>query len=260
MIEKIEKAILKLRDEKPVVLNLTNFVTMDIVANSLLALGAAPIMSVCDEEMEELIAISSVLYINIGTLDERFNVQCKRAVEIARTLKKPIVLDPVGAGATKCRTELSKYLMQFADIVRGNASEIMALAGAAATTKGVESAHSVDDARDIAVNIAKMYKNTVVISGEVDFVTDGVRSASYSYGSHLMQNITGMGCSVTAVIAAFRAVLSDSYEAATFASLYFALCGDIAAKQAKAPGSFRLHFIDQLYEANLTAMKEVYDQ
>lgn len=250
MIDKIEKTISDLRQQKPLVLNLTNFVTMDFVANCLLALGAAPIMSVCEDEIEELVSLCSALYINIGTLDASFITLARKAVALAAQYHKPLVFDPVGAGATKIRTQTARYIAPFATIIRGNASEIMALGEIAGNTKGVESTHTTDDAKEIASFIAGKHKTTVVVSGAVDFVTDGVRSSQVAYGSPLMQLVTGMGCAMTAVIAAFKAVVNDPFEAGIMGAYYFARCGEQAALNNQHPDSFKNAFLDQLHKVD----------
>lgn len=257
-IDYMASLIEKIRATKPLALNLTNYVTMDMIANSLLALGAPPIMTVCDEELEELISITGSLYINIGTLDTAFIQRCHAAIEIAASLKKPIILDPVGAGASRIRTETATAMLPHADIIRGNASEILALQNASSQTKGVETRHTTSDASDTAVEIAKTYDCTVVISGPIDFVTNGTATRDIPYGSTLMPLITGMGCTLTAVIAAFHAVESNAFEAARAATTYFGLCGQYAGHITKHPGSFRTAFIDMLHAADFNALRDLY--
>ncbi len=256
----IKKNILDLRQKKPLVLNLTNLVTMDFIANCLLALGAAPIMSICEDELEELVKISSVIYINIGTLDNSFIRLAKKAVDLAKKHKKSVILDPVGAGATAIRTSTAKYILPHAAIVRGNASEIMALSEHHCTTKGVESVHTLNDAREVAIELALNNKITVVVSGPIDFITDGTNSAEVIHGSPLMQLVTGMGCALTAVIATFEGIMNNPFEASIIGARYFALCGEIVAFNSKNPGIFRSKFIDQLYEADFEKIEKLYDK
>jgi hydroxyethylthiazole kinase len=248
MIEQISTAQKLLVKAKPLVLNLTNYVTQDFMANSLLAIGAAPMMIEGDDELEELINISSSVNINIGTLNDAFIKRCHKALDLAQQYKKPIVLDPVGAGASIIRTKTSQDFMKRVDIVRGNASEIIALQGEGKTI-GVEATNSTDEAKAIAIELCKKYGVTIVVSGPVDFITDGERRAEICFGSPLMSKVTGMGCSLTAVIAAFRGVITDSFEAAIVSTGYFGLCGELAAKKTRSPGSFRTGFVDALYEA-----------
>lgn len=258
MLNKIEKSLLDLRRQKPLILSFTNFVTMDFVANCLLALGAAPVMSVCEDEIEELVKICSAVYINIGTLDVASIRLSKKVVEIAIKHNKPIIFDPVGAGATKIRTQTARYIAPFSTIIRGNASEIIALGGEkTAATKGVESMHDTKESIEIASLLACHYNTTVIVSGPVDFVTNGDRSLQVAHGSPLMQLVTGMGCALTSIIAAFKAVIDDPFEAGLLATYYFALCGEIASLNNKHPGSFKNAFIDQLHKRDFELMRQV---
>lgn len=257
MLQEIEKAVTQLRLKKPLVLCLTNHVTMDFIANCLLSLGAAPIMTEDTAELEELVQICNAVNLNIGTLDTLFVERAHTAISLAQHYNKPIILDPVGAGATQIRTLSSRAFMSSANIVRGNASEILALFDNIHKTLGVESTHQVSDAQQGAIEIAMHHQCTVVVSGEEDFITDGHKKGHLAFGSALMPMITGMGCSLTAVIAAFKAIISDSYETACIATAYFSLCGSLAAKKTDKPGSFRTAFIDELYAADFAAMRSI---
>lgn len=260
MIERIEATLLKLRDIKPLVLNITNYVTMDFMTNSLLALGCAPIMSVCNEELKELIKIAHAVNINIGTLDHAFIERCHLACSLAEEYQKPVALDPVGAGASLIRTNTALSLLKYASIVRGNASEIMALAHESSKTLGVESTNTTQQAKDAAIELAKQYGSTIVVSGPSDFITDESSQEEMSYGSPLMPLITGMGCTLTVVIAAFSAIVPNPFDAAFLATLYFTLCGQLAATESAQPGSFRSAFIDALYQADFSKMRTLYGQ
>lgn len=257
MLVDLEKALKQLRQTKPLVLCLTNHVTMDFMANALLSLGAAPIMTQDGRELEELIQICHAINLNIGTLDKDFLERAMTAAKFAKKYAKPVILDPVGAGATHIRTVSSRALMSSADIIRGNASEIMALVDNINETLGVEAAHQVSDAKSSATALAIKHQCAVVVSGEQDFVTDGQKETFLMFGSSLMPLVTGMGCTLTAVIAAFKAVIADKYEAARLATAYYTLCGSLAAQKADKPGAFRTMFIDELYGANFNAMKDI---
>lgn len=247
MLEQLKSSLTQLRQTKPLVLCLTNYVTMDFMANSLLALGAAPLMSESREEIEELVAISQAIYINIGTLNEVFMERARFAAQIANLLNKPLVLDPVGAGASKLRTAAAVELLPLANIIRGNASEIMALSGAQGTTKGVETADPVQKAIASAHALAKNDK-TIIISGPEDFITNGQQDKTLTFGSNLMPLVTGMGCTMTAVIAAFTACNPNHFQAAIDATAYYGLCGQQAQQKTFAPASFKQAFIDNLYQ------------
>lgn len=254
MLKHLEESLLTLRQIKPLVLNLTNYVTMDFMANSLLSLGAAPIMSHCDDELDELIQMAHSININLGTLDFIFHARIKKAVKLAKQYQKPIILDPVGAGASAIRTNTARELMCHVDIIRGNASEIMALADSQIKTCGVDSLHGTDEAKSKARILAQQYGVTVVVSGAVDCIINNTNEIELPFGSSLMSLITGMGCTLTAVIAAFRGIVPDSFASASLATCYFGLCGNIAANKAKAPGTFRTAFIDALYAADFSTM------
>lgn len=257
MINQIESALMRVRQARPLVLCLTNYVTMDFMANSLLATGCAPIMSVDARELEELVAISHALSVNIGTLDEDFIKRCHQVGELAKRYNKPFILDPVGAGASVLRTRTARDLMPYADIIRGNASEIMALLDDNLPTRGVDTLQSVDEAKKAAITLATTLSCTVLVSGEDDFITDANRQDLLPWGSFLMPMVTGMGCTLTSVIAAFRGVIPDSFEAAKLATAWFGLCGQLSHKQTDKPGSFRTAFVDQLYAADFDAMRDM---
>ena len=256
MMTTIESTLTRLRQARPLVLCLTNYVTMDFMANSLLAAGCAPIMSVDGRELDELLSISDALSLNIGTLDEPFIERCHQAMALAERYGKPVILDPVGAGASVLRTQTARDLMSGADIIRGNASEIMALLDNDIETRGVDATQSVADAQTAALKLASRLDCTVVVSGADDFVCSAEKQDLLSFGSPLMPMVTGMGCTLSAVIAAFRAVLPDSYEAARLATTWFGLCGQLSHQITDRPGSFRTTFIDQLYAADFAAMRK----
>lgn len=260
MIDKIEKALVDLRKQKPLILCFTNFVTMEFVANSLLALGAAPIMSACEDEANELVKMASALYVNIGTLDYNFIRLAKKAIEIAKEHNKPIIFDPVGAGATAIRTEISKSILPFAKFIRGNSSEIIALADNRQATYGVEAIHTTDEAASIATRLSLKNNAIVIVSGPVDFITDGNKSIKIPFGSPLVQMITGMDCSMTAVIAAFQSSVENPFEAGIIAAHYFALCGEVVSKEHQTPGTFKTAFLDQLHKPDFASMGDLYDQ
>jgi hydroxyethylthiazole kinase len=256
----MKQSINLLRSQKPVILNLTNLVTMDFIANSLLAIGAAPIMSCYEDEICELVSISSAVYINIGTLNSDFIKLVNIAVESAKNLKKPIILDPVGSGATKERTVVAREIAKYASIIRGNASEIISLVDIIDSSKGVESKHVTTDAKPIAYKVAKTYNSVVIISGEIDFITNGNIDCEMSYGSDLMPLVTGMGCTLTAVIASFRSVINDSFIASKLAVKYFTLCGSIASLSNKHPASFKVSFVDELHAGNFALMEKIHNE
>lgn len=234
-------------DRNPVVVNLTNYLAMNFGANALLAIGASPIMSFYDKEMEDLVGIADALVINIGCLDDAQIAGMRVAAAAAQRLGKPWVLDPVGVGASAARTETAVELITkyHPTIVRCNASEIMVLHGTACKTRGVDSAEPVEKARACAREFAAQHGCVVAVSGAVDYITDGVREAHCDKGSPLMAKVTTMGCCASAVCAAFAAVLPP-FEAAAGAMELMGTAGEAAASCSRGTGSLAVNFIDEL--------------
>lgn len=249
MFDQLNRIVHRLREERPLILNITNAVTMDVVANGLLSLGASPIMSQAPQEIEELVKIASAVVINVGTLSDDFIELVFQTCHLANALDKPIIFDPVGAGASHYRTSTCQRLLRQIDvaIVRGNASEIMAVAGGETCTKGVDSSAEIPSAMAYAQALASDQDATVVMSGAVDVIVDSHQMEQVDRGSALMPLITGTGCLLSAVVAAFHAIHSNRFEAARYASLFYAVCGERAARQTASPGSFRMHFLDALH-------------
>lgn len=242
----------KLRETRPLIHNITNFVVMNFTANILLAAGASPVMAHAENEVEEMVGFAKALVLNIGTLTDDWVDAMVKAGKKATSLGVPIILDPVGAGATALRTNAAKQILAETkvSVVRGNASEILALAGAQTNTKGVDAADSVDQATDQAIRLAAELKVPVAITGPQDLITDGNRVIRVNNGHALMSCITGTGCGATAIIGAFNGVDPDPVSAAATALAYYGLAGQRAAVDASGPGSFMIRFLDALY--NLT--------
>lgn len=248
--QSIWQDVTQVRIQAPLIHNITNFVVMNNTANALLAIGASPAMVHAPEEVEEFVAISSALVVNIGTLDATFVKGMKRAMRQAKSLEKPIVFDPVGVGATSYRNQVSEDLLTLAtpDIIRGNASEIMALAGLNAQTKGVDSLYGSDVALAAAKRLSSVWGSVVVISGAIDYVVFGEQIASIANGHPLMAKVTGMGCTATALTGAFAAVNPDYFQAAVHAMAVMGIAGEMAAERNLAPGSLQVNFLDALYQ------------
>lgn len=238
-----------LREKKPLIHNITNYVVMNYTANALLACGASPVMAHAPEEVEEMVFFAGALVLNIGTLTPYWVDSMLKAGKKANGLNIPIILDPVGSGATKLRTNSAKRLIDEISIsvVRGNASEVLSLAHEGSRTKGVDSIHSVDDAADSALILAKELNTILAITGAVDLITDGELIYRVSNGHEQMGYVTGTGCTATVIIGAFLAVDPKPLEAATTALAYFGLAGEKAATRDKAPGSFQIALLDALY-------------
>ncbi|MHA1799570.1 MAG: hydroxyethylthiazole kinase, partial [Candidatus Helarchaeota archaeon] len=185
--------------------------------------------------------------LNIGTLEPKW---IESMIKAGKKAKCPVVLDPVGSGATKYRTESSKKILNEVkvSVLRGNASEIMSLMTMEKTTKGVDSVHAVDDVVDIAAEISKENENLVVaVSGIEDLIVSGSKTYRCSNGHPLMTQVTGLGCGLTATVGAFCAVQNDLALAAAEAHGFYGVCGELAANKSKYPGSFSIEFIDALY-------------
>lgn len=235
------------RDTAPLVQNITNFVAMNVMANVLLAIGASPAMVHAREEAAEFAALAGALTVNIGTADPDWGTAMEEAAEVTARAGRPWVFDPVGVGATRFRRDLSARLLARAPtVIRGNASEILALAGLGATARGVDAGDSVAAAEEAARGLARRIGGTVAVSGPVDFVTDGIRGARIANGHPLMPRITAMGCSLNGVIAAF-CTTAPGFEATTAALAAFGVAGEIAGETASAPGSFQPAFLDALH-------------
>lgn len=241
----------KVRENSPLVQNITNFVVMNNTANALLALGASPIMSHAHKESEDMIKIVQALVVNIGTLDEYWVKSMLIAANKAHRMKKPWVLDPVGAGATPFRNETLSRLLEFQpSVIRGNASEILAMAKENIASKGVDSTNTPQEALEAGKWLSLDTKSVVCISGKEDYIVDGQRVAQIANGDPLMAKVTGMGCTASALIGAFLGVEKDPFQATVSAMAVMGIAGELAAKQSQGPGTLQLYFYDALY--NLT--------
>jgi hydroxyethylthiazole kinase len=252
MPERNEKAAVNLqviRAVKPLIHNITNLVVMNFTANCLLAMGASPVMAHAENEVVDMVAHAGALVLNIGTLTDEWVDSMIKAGRAANQRKIPIILDPVGSGATPLRTHSAKRIIGEVEIgvIRGNASEILSLRHPDSATMGVDTIHSVAEAEESAKILAQELQATLAITGPVDLVTDGNRVVTIANGHRLMPYVTGTGCAATAVIGAFAAVDDDMVSAAATALAFFGLAGEKAAATSEAPGSFMIALLDALY-------------
>ena len=254
----IAKAAADVRANNPLAGSITNTVTIDFVANAQLAVGGSAAMVYLPDEGETLVAAGGAVYLNMGTLFPVYEETIPRTAAAAQAAGKPWVLDPVGIGIGSLRTKLLSGLKRYKPaIIRGNASEIIALAGLwglegeaadLSRVRGVDTTDTVDAARGAAVALARYTGGAVVVSGEVDLITDGTTVAKSHGGSPLMSKITGCGCSQGGVLAVY-ACAANPFTAAICGTAVYNVAGTRAAAVADAPASFKVAFIDELYRA-----------
>lgn len=249
MAERAAENLGRIRRDRPLIHCITNAVTVNFVANGLLALGPSPVMAHAEEEVAEMVNHAAGLVLNIGTPSPATVAAMVRAAERAARRGIPVVFDPVGVGSTGFRTASARSIMESGGVtvVRGNASEIRALTGASGSARGVDASHSVADAEAGLDEAARRLGAVLCVTGPKDLVCDGRRGFEVANGHPMMARVTGMGCLVTAVIAAFLAVDDDPVAAAAVALAFFGLAGEAAAVRAEGPGGFAVGFLDALY-------------
>lgn len=252
-----------IREKRPLVHSITNYVVMNETANATLCIGALPIMAHACEEVEEMVGIASALVLNIGTLEPAWIDAMELAGQKANERGIPVVLDPVGAGATALRTESSRRLLENVkiSIVRGNAGEVATLAGIAAEVRGVESIGASATPDEIARQFAATYGCTVAITGPIDVVSDGKRNAAIGNGDVMLSRVVGTGCMSNVIVAAFAAVQPDPFTAAIGGLVAFGAAGELAAQQSgNRPGTFAMELLNGLYaldSATVNALAKV---
>src|SRR4051794_29823395 len=239
-----------IRERKPLVHQITNYVVMNETANATLALGALPVMAHAVDEVEEMAAVAGALVLNIGTLSEHWIEAMLLAAKAANRAGTPVVLDPVGAGATRFRTDTAKRILAEAEIavVRGNQAEVATLAGREAEIRGVESISAAESGAELARGAAAALGCVASVTGPVDHASDGERTIAVANGHELLGTVTGTGCMSTAMTGCFLAVAPDRpLEAAAEALVAFGVAGEDAAQGATGPGSFHVALYDALY-------------
>ena len=239
------------RERAPLVHHITNYVVMNFTANVTLSLGAQPVMAHAHEELEEMTGYASALVLNIGTLERAWIDSMLIAGKAASKRGTPIVLDPVGAGATKLRTETARRLLDELDvtIVRGNAGEVLAVAGDAGKTRGVDSLAKTTDAVQAAKLLAAERGMLVAVTGPVDVITDGKDTYEVANGHAMLGRVTGTGCAATTAIGCFVGVAERNERALAVASALavYGRAGEIAADKSGGPGTFVPALLDALY-------------
>lgn len=233
----------------PLIHNITNYVVMEQTANALLAIGASPVMAHALDEVREMTGCASCLVLNIGTLSPLWIQAMLSALHEANNRNIPVVLDPVGAGATTYRSKTCKQLFDNGKIavIRGNASEIAALSGHQSTIKGVDSALNSTEYTQQAKLLAKTHQCVVWMSGKIDVITDGLSVFEVRNGHPLMSKVTGMGCIASSITGAFLAVNNNRLQAAANAAVLMGITGELASLSSQGPGSFKSAFFDALF-------------
>lgn len=271
MMNTTNSLLKELRDNRPLVHCITNIVVANFQANGLLALGASPIMAASIEEAGDVSAISSCTLLNIGTLDSASIASMIAAGKSANAKGNPLVLDPVGAGATAFRKQTVSTLLAELDVtlIRGNAGEIAAIANVPWDAKGVDAGDGSADIVEASKDVAIRHQCLVAVTGEMDIVTDGVNVLQIAGGHPLMSRITGMGCLLSAVCAASLSVgKDDSLEAVAYSLAFYKQAGERAAEHASGPGDFAVHFVNALQslqdsdvnQASIFIQKEAFQQ
>jgi hydroxyethylthiazole kinase len=237
-----------IRDRKPLVHQITNYVVMNETANATLALGALPVMAHAPEEVEEMVGLAGALVLNIGTLSRHWVEAMLAAGWAANARGVPVVLDPVGVGATAYRTDTARRILDEVDVavLRGNEGEVATLVGVAAEVRGVESVGAGAEAAEVAREAARSLGVVAAVTGAVDHVSDGERVAAIANGDPMLATITGTGCMSSAVTGCFLAVAESPFDAAVEALVAFGVAGEDAARDAKGPGSFHVSLYDAL--------------
>ncbi|GEQ21287.1 hydroxyethylthiazole kinase [Clostridium butyricum] len=254
--QKVVELLNRLKNKKPLIHNITNYVTVNDCANILLAIGASPIMADDLKESADITSIASALVINIGTLNERTIESMIASGKKANELNIPVVLDPVGAGASSFRNETTKRILEEIKIsvLRGNMSEIKFIAGLESETKGVDASESdlksdSDEGVRVAKYLAKRFNCTVAITGVFDIVSDGEKSVTIENGTKMLSNVTGTGCMTTALVGGYLGACEtkeDLFIAAISGIVSMGICGEIAEERAGniGLGSFHMAIID----------------
>jgi hydroxyethylthiazole kinase len=252
-------ALRDVREHKPLIHQITNYVVMNETANATLALGALPVMAHAVEEVEEMASVAGALVLNIGTLSRHWIDAMLLAGKAANAARVPVVLDPVGVGATTLRTETAKRILDEVRvaIVRGNAAEVAALAGLEAEIRGVEAIGAGVGGATIAHAGASRFGVVASVTGSVDHVSDGTRTVEVANGDPLLATITGSGCMASAITGCFAAVRPDALvDAAAFALAAFGVAAEDAAQGADGPGTFHARLYDALYALTPDSLDE----
>lgn len=252
----LENLITQIREKQPIVFHITNMVTINDCANITLAMGGSPLMSFCEEELEDILSFSSVLVLNIGTMDRDMRKMAVTAGKIANRLGKPVILDPVGVGASKARMALVEDLIKNVNfaVIKGNMAEIKSIAGIEnKNNRGVDSVEELENASEIAIDLSKKLNTVIALTGKQDIVTDGKRVAKINNGVPILGKVTGTGCMSASLVGSACGTDKDYFLGATLGVSIMGISGEIAkSKLSKEEGnaSLRIGIIDSVYNMN----------
>ncbi|UCF32050.1 MAG: hydroxyethylthiazole kinase [bacterium] len=252
----------EIRAKRPMIHHITNYVVMNVTANVTLAMGASPVMAHANEEVEEMVAFASAHVLNPGTLSLPWISAMLKSGKKAKELGIPVILDPVGAGATQLRTDACRQILEEVgpDVIRGNLAEVKILAGEDAAIKGVDSLETGEIPLDAFKELARQTSATICVTGPTDYITDGYTFYRVENGDPMMGYVTGTGCSATTAVAVFCAVGGATAESCSMGLAVFGACGELAADECSGPGSFQVAILDALFNApsqNLGAMLRI---
>lgn len=241
----------KIRESRPMIHHITNYVVMNVTANVTLCMGASPVMAHANEEVLEMVSFASAHVINPGTLSPHWITAMLSSGKKAKELGIPIILDPVGAGATRLRTDTCRQILEEVrpDVIRGNQAEVMILAGEEAQIQGVDSLETGDVPVEAFKALARQTGAVICVTGPVDHVTDGETSFRIENGHPMMGNVTGTGCSASTAVAVYCAAGGANPESCALGLAVFGACGEMAAEESRGPGSFQVAILDALYNA-----------
>jgi len=253
----IYQLLAKVRNEKPLIHHITNWVTIYDCANIVKVFGASPVMAHAKEEVADMTRIAQALVLNIGTLTPELVYSMKVAANTANEKNIPVVLDVCGAGATPLRNIKSYELLDNTtiNIVKGNASEIAKVAGENVVTKGVDSTKVGKNLIELAHRFAKAKNCTVVITGEEDIIADSSKCFTVKNGHEIMTHVVGTGCMATSIIGTFAAIESDYATAAACGLVCYEIASEIAAEKTAGPGTFKEQLYDAVFNLNEEAVK-----
>lgn len=246
----VQELLKRVKETNPLIHNITNIVVANFSANGLLALGASPVMADAVEEVSEMAKAAKAVVLNMGTLNRNTVEAMIVAGKSANQYGIPVILDPVGVGATSYRTEVAKKLLQEVKFttIRGNAAEIANLIGEKWEMKGVDAGKSEGNVKEIATVAGGKLNTVIVITGKDDIISDGKTTYVVHNGHPILTTVTGAGCLLSAVVGAFVAVEKNALKAATSALIFYGIAAEIAAHktEAQGPGSFQIEFLNQL--------------